>query len=363
MTGPRVFFRADADRLIGTGHIARCRCLARGLMKQGVPSSFLMAGAASPVTESLEREGFEVLTLPEGPSGEAGALAAIILASGADRRLLIVDSPRTSFYSGDFQEGIRSRGVRLMMIVFRSEGHFAADAVHNQNLLALEESYSAEAHTRLLLGPRYVILDERFSRLRGSRSNPPTGDADTLFLFFGGADASNLTMRVLRSLASLGEPLRRVVTVVGPLHGRTDEISAFARENPGLPVDLHVDTPGMPELMAEADIAVTSGGLTIWELACLGVPNVVISTSERERIHTPLLERRGGCLYLGHQDAVTEPSIREAVSGLIGNPARRAEMARAGRKLVDGRGTERVIEQVMDLLSQSTEDLRKGGKP
>ena len=363
MTGPRVFFRADADRLIGTGHIARCRYLARGLLKRGVPSTFLVAGPSNPVTESLEREGFEVLALPKGPSDEAVALAAAISASGADRTLLVVDSPLPSFYTGGFQEGIRSRGVRLMMIAFRSEGHFAADAVHNQNLIALEEGYSAEAHTRLLLGPRYVILDERFSRLRGSRSNPSAADADTLFLFFGGADASNLTMRVLRSLASLEQPLRRVVTVVGSLHGRTDEISAFARANPGLPVDLHVDTPVMPELMAEADIAVTSGGLTIWELACLGVPNVVISTSERERIHTPLLERRGGCLYLGHQDAVTEPSIREAVSGLIGNPARRAEMAQAGRKLVDGRGTERVIEQVMDLLSQSTEDLRKGGKP
>ena len=78
MTGPRVFFRADADRRIGTGHIARCRCLARGLLKRGVPSTFLVAGPSSPVTESLEREGFEVLTLSEGPSDEAVALAAAI---------------------------------------------------------------------------------------------------------------------------------------------------------------------------------------------------------------------------------------------------------------------------------------------
>jgi len=303
-----------------------------------------------------------VLILPKGPSDEADALAAVISASGADRALLIVDSPLPSFYSGDFQEGIRSRGVRLMMIAFRSEGHFNADALHNQNLLALEESYSVELYTRLLLGPRYVILDERFSRLRDSRGDVPSGVADRLFLFFGGADVSNLTLKALRSLAAMEQPLRRVITVVGPLHGRLDEISAFARANPALPVDLHVNTPEMPELMAEADIAVTSGGLTIWELACIGVPNVVISTSERERIHTPLMEKRGCCICLGHEGEVTENSIRAAVSGLMANGKKRREMARAGLELVDGRGTERVIEQVMDLLMSEHNFEWKGGE-
>lgn len=362
MSGACVFFRADANRLIGTGHIARCRCLARGLRKQGVASSFLMAGGKSPVTVSLEQEGFEVFTLHEEESADADALVKRISSRGPRRSLLVVDSPLPSFYAGDFQEGIRSRGVRLMMIAFQSEGHFAADAVHNQNLLALEEDYSAEPHTRLLLGPRYVILDERFSKLRGSRSYPSAKDADRLFLFFGGADASNLTMRVLRSLVSLEQPFRRVITVVGALHGRMDEISAFVQENPALPVDLHVNTPEMPKLMTEADIAVTSGGLTIWELACLGVPNVVISTSERERIHTPLMEKRGCCLYLGHEDKVAEQSIRAAVSGLMANGNKRHEMARTGLELVDGRGTERVIDEMLKLLSDDPTNERKGNR-
>jgi spore coat polysaccharide biosynthesis predicted glycosyltransferase SpsG len=358
-----VFFRVDADTKIGTGHVARCRCLARELVKKGIPSSFLMAGGKSPITESLEREGFQAFTLPEGECDEADALTAFISSSGADRPILVVDSPRSSFYGGDFQEGIRKRGVGLLMIAFRSEGHFNADALHNQNLLALEEVYSVEPYTRLLLGPRYVILDERFRRLRDSRGDLPAAVADRLFLFFGGADVSNMTLKALRSLAAMEQPLRRVITVVGPLHGRLDEISAFARANPALPVDLHINTPEMPRLMTEADIAVTSGGLTIWELACLGVPNVVISTSERERIHTPLMEKRGGCIYLGHEDEVAEQSIRAAVSGLMANGKKRHEMARAGLELVDGRGTERVIAEMLKLISDAPTNERKGSRP
>jgi UDP-2,4-diacetamido-2,4,6-trideoxy-beta-L-altropyranose hydrolase len=363
LTGSHVFFRADANRLIGTGHITRCRCLARGLRKQGVASSFLMAGGKSPVTVSLEQEGFEVFTLHEEESADADALVKRISSRGPRRSLLVVDSPHAPFYSRAFQDGIRQSGVRLMLIAFRSEGDFAVDAVHNQNLLALEEAYPTEPCTRRLLGPHYIILDERFSKLRESRSKPGSGPAETLFFFFGGADASNLTLKALRSFAAMEQPLRRIITVVGPLHGRLSKISDFIRANPDLPVELHVDTPEMPGLMAEADIAVTSGGLSIWELACLGVPNVVISTSERERIHTPLLQKRGGCMYLGHEDEVTEQAIRAAVRDLVGNGKKRHEMALAGLTLVDGRGTDRVIEQMLCLLSGSPADERKGSRP
>lgn len=358
-----VFFRVDAGTKIGTGHVARCRCLARALRKKGILSSFLTAGGKSPITESLEREGFEAFALPEGACDEADALAAIVLSSGAKRPVLVVDSPRSSFYGEEFQKGIRKSGVSLLMIAFQSEGHFNADALHNQNLLALEEVYSVEPHTRLLLGPRYAILDERFSRLRNSRGNSAMGFADRLFLFFGGADSSNMTMKALRSLAAMEQRLRRIITVVGPLNSRLDEISDFARANSVLPVELHIDSPEMPNLMYEADIAVTSGGLTIWELACLGVPNVVISTSERERIHTPLMEKRGGCIYLGHEDEVTEQSIRAAVSGLMANEKKRHEMSRTGLELVDGRGTERVIAEMLNLISDASTTERKGSRP
>jgi len=304
-----------------------------------------------PITRSLESEGFEVITVREDSQGEAGRLAAVIAASDADHKLLVVDSSRPTFYSEGFQMDIRDRGILFMMITFRSTGHFNADVVHNQNLFALRERYSTEAYTRLLLGPRYVILDERFVKLRRRRKASTMTPAETVLVYFGGADTSHLTLTVLRSLASLeSRRPRRIITVVGPLHGRLDEITTFARANPALPIDLHIDTAFMPELLAEADIAVTSGGLTTWELACLGIPHVVLATSERERTHTPLLEERGTCLYLGHQNQVTEPLIRQAVEGLMADSERRAAMSAAGGDLVDGHGTGRVIEHMIDLL-------------
>jgi spore coat polysaccharide biosynthesis predicted glycosyltransferase SpsG len=321
-----------------------------------------MASGENTFTEPLEAEGFKVHFLAEGAHEGADAIAAIVTTSASHRALLVVDSPRPFFYSAAFQSEIRRRGIRLMMIAFRSEGHFAADAVHNQNLLALQENYSTEPWTRLMLGPRYVVLDERYALLRQHRRNPSSTTAARMFLFFGGADTSNLTLRVLKSLVSLERPLQRITAVLGRLNGQKRAISDFVRAHPALPIEVHVDTPDMPDLMAAADIAVTSGGLTIWESACIGLPVVVISTSERERTHSPLLEKRGTCLYLGHQSDVTEPSIREAVDKLIEDVEKRAVMARAGRGLVDGRGTARVIEQMVDLLGEGSSVETKGGK-
>lgn len=352
MTERQLLFRVDANKQIGTGHFFRCLYLARALRKKRLSSIFLMADADGNIPKILKTEGFELVKIDNDCKANSQFLSGYLITQNFKRSLLVVDSPYPSFYEPSFQDEIRKTGSRLMMITFRSEGHFKADIIHNQNLLALEECYSVEPYTRLILGPSYVILDERFGRLRKEGRTLSMGNADTLFLFFGGADESNLTLKVLKSIAVLEQPLKRIITIVGQLHGRVSEISDFIRANPAMPIDLHIDTSDMPKLMSAADIAVTSGGLSIWELASFGIPVVIISTSERERIHTPLLEKRGTCLYLGHKDEVTEQSIRESVTELVVNRAKRVAMSQAGYELIDGNGTARVAEHVINLLSK-----------
>ena len=70
----RVIFRCDASLSIGSGHVMRCRTLARELQSRGAEVLFLCRRQAGDLIALLEQE-FQVLALPEQPLALCEGLA------------------------------------------------------------------------------------------------------------------------------------------------------------------------------------------------------------------------------------------------------------------------------------------------
>jgi spore coat polysaccharide biosynthesis predicted glycosyltransferase SpsG len=157
----------------------------------------------------------------------------------------------------------------------------------------------------------------------------------------------NQTKRVIAALAAMKSAPPHIIVVVGALYANADELELLLSKTPQLSTELHINTSEMPKLMAQSDLAMTSGGSTVWELACAGIPNVVISTSEPERQTGLLLGRRGLCCYVGHHDRISQEQIADALAVLMADQEWRREMALAGKRLVDGQGVQRVIDHMV----------------
>ncbi len=61
-----ILFRCDASLSMGSGHVMRCRTLARELKKRSVEITFLCRRQPGDLIDLLEQE-FRVLVLPEQP--------------------------------------------------------------------------------------------------------------------------------------------------------------------------------------------------------------------------------------------------------------------------------------------------------
>lgn len=344
MTQGQACFRVDADTRIGSGHLARCRLLADALGRHGVRSTFLIDSTPEMLCRSIRGDGHAVKRLPEGRGTDAVSVAEMLV--GKSFPLLVMDSDAPEIYEMTWQESIRARGIALMMITFRHDCHLLADLVLNPNLLALNQQYSVEPGSELLLGPHYAPLAEEFRDLhdtpRRDRSTPRS-----LLVTFGGADLQDLGLRTIGALSQLELPPERVVIVAGSLYGRLPELRSLLSQSGHLNTELHIDTKRMPNLMSEADLAISSGGMTAWELACAGVPNVIVSSSGRERQTGMLLGREGLACFVGHHDQVSGDDIRRAVQQLAADPARLEALSAAGRRLVDGRGLDRVVARML----------------
>ena len=78
--------------------------------------------------------------------------------------------------------------------------------------------------------------------------------------------------------------------------------------------------PDMAERLAAADLAITSAGRTVFEVATLGTPAIVLAQNERELTHTFASEDHG-FRHLGLGRDVPTTTIAAEVMRLVDDPA------------------------------------------
>ena len=111
---------------------------------------------------------------------------------------------------------------------------------------------------------------------------------------------------------------------------------------PGPSLRLRRSILDMPAEIRRADLALTSAGGTVWELARYGCPSLVVATVPVEVLTIAGLALVGLFRPLGSERGLDEASIGQALSSSIPDRAWREAMGRLGPSLVDALGARRV---------------------
>lgn len=347
-----VFFRVDANRQIGTGHLMRCQILAEKLQQIGMKCTFLLHKTPTFYEDQLKQKGFEVIYLSVLTMKYAEKLSYLIHNhSRYPRNLLLIDSDEQIYYTAEFQQKIRFTRIKLMMITFKHRDPFYADIVHNQNLLALEQKYDVAPYTQCLFGTEYVILKEVYKMMNLTSRKKINQSVRTVLINFGGADRSNLTYKALEAIYESNIDFERILVVVGSLYIAVNKLRELMRRYPNKNVSLHINTDRMPQFQLMADLAISSGGLTAWELACLKTPNFVIPTSARESKSAELMSRKKLVYYIGDGAEVTKEQIAEQLNFIVEDHAERTLMAYRFYEMVASDGCDKVAEAIAKLFA------------
>jgi spore coat polysaccharide biosynthesis predicted glycosyltransferase SpsG len=141
---------------------------------------------------------------------------------------------------------------------------------------------------------------------------------------------------VIRVLQELEGVIRSIVVVGDHDDAKENFIGTDSR------ISLQSNVADMAEIMSHSDIAVSAGGSTCWELAFIGVPNIIIVLAENQESVARSLDEQGVAVNLGGYSSVDQGMLRHIIAKLMHDPAARMSMSEKGRRLVDGRGAERV---------------------
>jgi len=302
----RICFRIVGNRETGLGHAYRALTLADRLIDHDV---HFVVGAGHELAADLVRGRFHPLTRVD-PEREIDALAALapdVVVSD------VLDTTKAEM------EALRDLGVPLVNFEDLGPGAALADAVVN----ALYDAPGGPQGPTALHGASFCVLRDEFHSL------PPIEVRDEVrevLLLFGGTDPNDLTARCLAWLDALPGDWR-ITVVSGPGYPHADALRRFA-DGARHRVEVVVHTPIVSRYMARADLAITSAGRTVFELASLGVPMVVIPQNERECRHAFALESPG-VVSLPRAEALEELEFLGAVSELLDGAILRRSLHRS----------------------------------
>lgn len=196
-------------------------------------------------------------------------------------------------------------------------------------------------------GPAVYCLRDEF---RYAERAPFNAEAKRVLLTFGGTDPAGVTLRVLKQiLPHCAAPHDLdICVIVGQGYGTLPELEAVvaAARAAGKRIELHQDVKMMSEFMGKADLAFSSAGRTLYELAHMQVPTVVISQNELEMKHT-FAAIENGFLHLGLATEVKDDAIASAFTSLCGSGQLRSALRERMAKvdLLSGRAF--VIKQLI----------------
>lgn len=339
-------FRVDANTEIGYGHLMRCIAMAQELRLLKIEVSFLVSKPSENIKKRLKDEGLACIPVKAVPGSIEDAGEIVKYANSVKASWIGVDGYQ---FNEKYQKFLKNKKFSLFFIDdYGHCGHYFADMVLNQNISAAENYYkSREDYTELLLGTDYVLLRKEF-RAYGNFKRKISGKAKKILITIGGSDPYNITLKALEGVRKTGLKNLEVKIVAGGANPNVTEIENFAcKSGLGLKVEVLKDVRDMSEIMAWADIAVSGGGSTCWELALLGLPMLVTAWADNQKPIAAALGKKDIAVNLGWHEKIAAGDIAKELKKLILSSELRKKMSENGQKTIDGMSTRRVVDTLL----------------
>lgn len=311
----RILFRAPGGPRRGFGHLVRCRSLARAL---GVRPLIALRGGRK-VDEAALALGCDVV------HGSANRLLTSIAPD-----VLVVDDPVTADARRWMAAGRRA-GCLVVSVHDLGLGCLDAD-------LVIDGSVTMNARARrgtTLAGPDFALLDpslldheeirDPYSVLVALGGGPRAELAVDIAEAIVGA-VPHATVRVAGGFVSTPAQVRQQITWVGPARS------------------LHKE-------MARASVAVVGGGVSLYEACALGTPAIGVPVVAAQRPTVAAFVARGAAKG-STRGPISAKHVAEQCVSLLSDAAMRRNLARMGRRLIDGRGSFRAAAAVALMASE-----------
>lgn len=320
----------EASSEIGYGHFMRCYALAEEAIARNLSVFFFMPDAEARLTTLIRSTGSKYIKcakpwdqtlIPTLDEHGATSCDWIVLDSYSVRRPLLLK--------------LSSKYPVLMFDDLCELEFFDCRLIVNAALNVSDAMYQTKLKAgRLLAGPQYAMVRSEFLQY----NKCSVEDAITIIL--GGSDPRSLTTQCVYLVAD-ALPKHEIRVIAGPANQRLIDLQTIAANCSR--IEVHFAPENLVALLASSTLVVTAAGNTVAELCALGKAAVVLVIADNQiaaldACPYPVLDSRCGL----------SSEFTQVVKALAADPERRSRLIESARKTVDGLGSRRVIDRIMN---------------
>lgn len=346
-----ILIRCDATASQGYESFYQCLTYANALQRRRRGIHFLSRLEPNTILSAIQKGGHEwrPADFPLGSDEDLRETLGVIRQYQA--AAVIVSDPNAS---SAYLEAIAATGVLLVVLDNEAATRYPRCLLLNTLLGPNRDSYDAAPGTQMLMGSRFALVRPFIRRLRPMRSQEPPAPFRAM-IAMGDDDFRGQVVERAQQMLAISR-LEKVDVVVRPQHPGFMSLMSLKEANPDR-LDIVTEPAEISLRLSRCHIAVTSGDGWALELACIGVPQLILLQSSWHAINAQRLDDEGAAMNLGDCESVTAGLLRQSVQNLLSDPKERAVMSRNGRKLIDGRGPDRLVNGLEVMLQRPAETI------
>lgn len=334
-----LFFRTDMNDQIATGHVMRCLSIADSGKELGKNSIFITADEqAQKVIEARGHNNIVLDTDWRKPEEEIKKLKQVIFQFGITK--LLIDSYQvTERYLEKIKE-------ETEIFYLDDLDRFSYPV---QNIICYASYYrklsygKQEGKTGYYLGPSYLPLKKEYKERKAKVIKEK---ADHILLLSGGTDPCGMIERIINVLC---HEEMTITVICGSLYKEFSKLGPkYEKEKTTANLHFYQNISNLEVFMEQADFAVSAGGITLYELAAMGVPTITYSFADNQLFNVEEFAGEDLMDYAGdgRQQGIEE-KIYKLVKEYSSNVEKRKDRSLRMQKLVDGKGAERIAKLLM----------------
>ncbi|MFC1928510.1 PseG/SpsG family protein [Chloroflexota bacterium] len=336
----KIVFYAYGGHNMGMGHIYRSKALVSTFKKKlkAEPSIAFLSLDYEEGIRKIQKFGYPIFRIPLGLSEQQEIEFCSGILTTLHPDVFVADALQISATKMAL---FKDRSKYLVSIDDMGDGRLLAN-------LAIYVLYQPPAKDERLLelaGLKYFILREECSSSRrpAITINPVVR---RILVTQGGSDTYGVTLKITSALDKVDDSIE-IILMLGSAFKHEKELQTLI-QNSGRDFTIKRDVHDVISLFSQCDLAITGAGITLFELAAVGVPCIVLTQEYHEIETADRLESYGFIKNLGLSENVSEEAIYRSINEFIENYSSRKEMSERSREAVDGLGAERVVDVILN---------------
>lgn len=342
-----VFFKAEANEQVGGGHLHRCLAIARELRKQNIKAEFINSETNNEALNKIRQEGFIYHEIEPKKSLTAEKYFSIC----PPRSLIVFDTDNSAFYSGKFIEKLRKNNRKTAVFTVTDKHHIATDLLINPNIISKTHNYKTATHTKKITGSHFMIFSENIRNANIQPVKPkPEGN---LFVFFGNSDPNGLTKKFLNALPKIQPSFKNIFLLIGILNKDYEAIINSTPKYHPNKLQILRDIKNMSKIYQQTDIAIVSGGMTMWEAALWKIPLMVIPSGERELPYVNYLASKNYICKIGESQTITANEMAEKINTHIKKELILHTDRQSFADTIDAQGIQNIVKELINQIQNA----------